>query len=830
MVSAEESETSTSSRTGLGLVALVALCVVGLALGVQWLRERRLELAAHPQLSGAIRTAGLAERVEVRRDERGIPHISAANEPDLWFGLGFVHAQDRLAQLLWLRQLARGRSAEWLGDDALPFDRFSRTLGFGAIADAHLGGLPESTRSVLEAYARGVTARIERVQRGEAGLPTALRALGVERSDVEAWSAADSYAVFKLLCWGTGPSIESGTVLDQLTQRLGGVGARPFEPKHEALQTVSLPFDPPDLPSTPGAATGADSVLAADHRVPILYGGTAWVLAPRHTASGRPILAADLHLAPTAPALLHQVHLNGADIDWAGAAIPGVPVLWAGRSASLAWAVLPARAVNSVYFLETIRDRHPVPLYNDGYRWLPVEQRVEVLRVREPSGALREEQWVVRKTRHGPLLDGLIEENGVRLALGWTGAIEGDGLGSLLAVPRARNVDEARASLETHHEPVVTVVFADGDGGGGFQVAGWLPRRPLPTSLQPVPGRIRTYDLLSRVPFAALPAASLDGSDWIAVSDARFETSRDRSSPGAGSRVATGEAEWLWRSGARAARLERLLGQYLARGRFDLRDASAVQADVTSAAGPALVRALVSIVGEPETLAPEEREILGVLRDWDGELASNSSASAVAAVLVEELTREIFVEPMGELLFDRYRALPQSDLASVMRGVLTAAARSKASGGWSERARVQSAAHRALRRSWARVVHQLGPNRERWSWDRLQSLRFAPFVPGQGSALESPRPLGGGPGTLAAAGHDSHFRVQRASLFRMAVDLAVEDEMLVALAPGQQEEPGHRHFSDGLASWLEGRPEVLRTSPELIESGGESRLLLEPAS
>ena len=49
----------------------------------------------------------------------------------------------------------------------------------------------------------------------------------VAAGDIEPWVAADSVAIFKLLCWGAGASIEAAAVLDRLTQRLGGVGARP---------------------------------------------------------------------------------------------------------------------------------------------------------------------------------------------------------------------------------------------------------------------------------------------------------------------------------------------------------------------------------------------------------------------------------------------------------------------------------------------------------------------------------------------------------------------------------------------------------------------------
>src|SRR4029078_1828990 len=49
-----------------------------------------------PKVEGEIQLAGLGAQVEVQRDRYGIPHIFAKSLEGAVFGLGFVHAQDRL--------------------------------------------------------------------------------------------------------------------------------------------------------------------------------------------------------------------------------------------------------------------------------------------------------------------------------------------------------------------------------------------------------------------------------------------------------------------------------------------------------------------------------------------------------------------------------------------------------------------------------------------------------------------------------------------------------------------------------------------------------------
>ena len=47
---------------------------------------------------------GLGSDVTVYRDERGMPHIFAANEHDLYYSVGYVMAQERLWQMDLIRR------------------------------------------------------------------------------------------------------------------------------------------------------------------------------------------------------------------------------------------------------------------------------------------------------------------------------------------------------------------------------------------------------------------------------------------------------------------------------------------------------------------------------------------------------------------------------------------------------------------------------------------------------------------------------------------------------------------------------------------------------
>ena len=52
-----------------------------------------------PTLDGTLRVRGVGANIEIRRDRFGIPHISAGDDADAWFGVGFCHGQDRAFQI-----------------------------------------------------------------------------------------------------------------------------------------------------------------------------------------------------------------------------------------------------------------------------------------------------------------------------------------------------------------------------------------------------------------------------------------------------------------------------------------------------------------------------------------------------------------------------------------------------------------------------------------------------------------------------------------------------------------------------------------------------------
>ncbi len=85
------------------VLTVLASLVVVLAIGVGG-----YVYSKQPTRQGQVELQRLQGSVTVRYDERGVPHIRAENEIDLYRTLGYVQAQDRLFQMEAMRRLARG--------------------------------------------------------------------------------------------------------------------------------------------------------------------------------------------------------------------------------------------------------------------------------------------------------------------------------------------------------------------------------------------------------------------------------------------------------------------------------------------------------------------------------------------------------------------------------------------------------------------------------------------------------------------------------------------------------------------------------------------------
>jgi penicillin amidase len=255
---------------------------------------------------------------------------------------------------------------------------------------------------------------------------------------------------------------------------------------------------------------------------------------------------------------------------------------------------------------------------------------------------------------------------------------------------------------------------------------------------------------------------------------------------------------------------------------------------VLSEGAAEFIETALAVAGAPESLGTQAREVARTLREWDGDASSLSVGAAVYHLFLDLLLRAVFEPEMGDDLLRRYLALGRWNPTQLLHRTLVAAREGRGeTEGWSDAGSVRQAVRSSLRDTWIRMTVQLGANREKWTWGRLHTLRFAPLWrdgwAGQDDGF-GPFPYDGDGASIRIAEYQplESFDTRVVSGYRFLVDTADLDQALTSLAPGQSEHPGHPHSADGLVRWRQDRPLLLSTNQLVLEESATARLELEP--
>ena len=403
------------------------------------LASHRLLSQPRPRYEGRLRMKGLSAPVEILRDKWGVPHIFAKTTPDLVFAQGFVHAQERLWQMDFNRRLVAGRLSEILGPVSIPLDRWMRTLTMRRVAESEVELLEGENRLLAEQYAAGINACIEREP-----LPLEFRLL---KCEPEPWTSANSLAWVEMMCWYLCVNWEAEILHAHLIARLGVDTAAGLEP---AVPPEWVRVVPPGVDySCIGSAALKSAAQARQFTGPGSrqgIGSNNWVLSGSRTNTGLPILANDMHLGMSAPAIWYENHLSSDDLHVSGVSFPGLPLVMAGHNEQLAWGFTNGFPDVQDLYMEHLRQT-PAGKTEYEFRgeWFEADVKREEIKVKGADPVV--EQVVI--TRHGPIINSLIKGEGMEtpLALRWTALDKADTFQTLLDMNRASSCEAFREAL-----------------------------------------------------------------------------------------------------------------------------------------------------------------------------------------------------------------------------------------------------------------------------------------------------------------------------------------------------------------------------------------------
>ena len=330
--------------------------------------------------------------VRIIRDEYGVPHVFAGDMFSLYFGYGYVTAEDRLFQIEMLRRTVIGGVAEVCGKDFIELDKMALRDGYSlAEIDAMVKKLDPKYRLILEKFAAGINKKISEFEKSKGLMPVEFVKFGFMPKK---WSAADVAAIYV----GTmavrysdfSSEMDNMALLKSLVEKYGKADAMKIfddvTPVCDQISPNTLTGDKYVVPFKTGSLEKIKSVMplakASSLRAerqklaallskvgfPIKLGSYTYLLSAKKTASGNAILASGPQMGFFSPAYLFEVGLHSPEMEIVGTTTPCYMNIMFGMNRDLAFTATAGVGNLSDIYVEKLNPKNKYEyLYNGRY-------------------------------------------------------------------------------------------------------------------------------------------------------------------------------------------------------------------------------------------------------------------------------------------------------------------------------------------------------------------------------------------------------------------------------------------------------------------------------
>lgn len=777
-----------------------------------------------PVRSGSLVLKQLKAPVSVDYDERGVPHIRAENEMDMYRALGYVHAQDRLFQMEMVRRLARGELAEILGPKLLETDKLFRTLGIRARADEMAAKLDLRKPSdvALISYLDGINQ-----YQNSHPVPLEFDVLKIPKRP---FTPQDTFAVSGYLAYSFAQAFRAEPALTFVRDKLGPTYLRIFDLEWhpEGVVNGQAAVTPSHKP--PALALGTrdwaglsqlaqlsqDALDAAG--VPMFEGSNAWAVSGKRTVSGKPLLAGDPHISYSAPAVWYEAHLTAPGFDLYGHYQALNPVALLGHNSQFGWSLTMFENDDVDLVAEKPNPENPNQVWVRG-QWVDLQTRMETIKVKGEADV----QLALRRSPHGPIISDAFKDSfgNTPIAMWWAFLeTENPALEAFYDLNRANTLEKARHAAEKIHSPGLNIVWANAGGDIGWWAAAKLPIRP--------PG--------------VNPNFILDGSTGEAEKTGfyNFSFNPQEENPARGY-IVSANNQPKPRSGVPvpgyyclADRVQRLDAALRDPDRkWDTAAAQALQLDSGNGYGPRILKDLMPIL-KSVTTDPYEKAFLEPLELWDGDYTRDSIAALLFTQLVYELAHATLADEMGEVQFNN---LIKTYTFDSMLPLLVADAKSP----WWDNVNTKPVESRfeTVRVAWINTLKHLesiyGKDLLQWNWGHAHTLTHVHPL-GMQKPLDrlfniGPFPVAGGretPDNMSTYIAPAPWSVKSGPSTRRVIDFAHPDKAVGINPVGQSGVLFDAHYSDQAALFAEGLyvPQYLSSAD--VKAHTKSTLTLHP--
>lgn len=795
-------------KTFLRIFIFLLILIGGIAgIAIYWTFYRPL-----PDYQGTLEQPELHQKVDIHWDNHGVPHIYANNKHDLYYSLGYVHAQDRLWQMTLNQMAAEGRFAEFLGKDLLPYDKLQRTLGFWRIARKIEKELSDSTRKQLQAYAKGVNTYIEEHPKS---LPIQFTLADMQPIK---WTITHSIAMARLMAWELNLAWKSELSYAYLAEHL------PSQKFSELLPDSPFLSAKQQRDTSQGWATSLMPLLHKNEQLRKLtgrrgnhVGSNAWAVNAEKSDTDFPLLAGDPHLGLHMPGKWYEVHLNLNGQNLSGATLAGAPIVVLGQNDHLAWSLTNMMLDDTDFYEEAVNPHNPEQYVLDTLAGDPVyenfQYQEEVIKIKNADDTV----FTRRLTKHGPVISEVFPEQQYVedrvITMRWTGQQTSNEIEALLTMNWARSFEEFQQGARKFKVPGQHFIYADKSGNiARLSLANIPIRSSNPVTLRE--GWEPSQDWQGFVAYEELPSEINPERGWVA---------------NANNKVATTENDHYlsiyWEPGARYQRIQQYLQQDQVITAQTFRQMqndpySLFARDITNIILPVLKKASRTNQYSFDTS-------ISYLENWDFSYGPSETAASILDVFLLKLSENTFRDEMTATVYNnfvKFSAIPERTIFRFLKDGSTFFDNTNTENQVETQEQIIA---RSMDEAIRYLQTEFGSEPFEWRWEQLHTITLEPSLFGQAAddpdasaALKlivdnllskGPYPASGTSTTINNGEYswNNPFDMILGPSIRRIIDFSDLSQTLSIIPTGQSGNPISQYYGDQTESWLNGQYKLL---------------------
>ncbi|MEQ6856992.1 penicillin acylase family protein [Lysinibacillus capsici] len=751
-----------------GIIAALALVAF---IGFTWFMNK-----SKPVIDGELAVTILDQDVTVTRDEKGVPHIFAKTDADLYRAQGYVQAQDRLFQMDLARRQASGRLSEIIGEATINTDKHFRTFSLRDAAEKSLDAYDDESKQVLEWYAEGVNAFITQAKESNT-LSYEFALLGYEP---EEWTVVDSLTIGKYMAYDLGGNWNTLAFRHWALQNFDEEKAKELFIKYPENASAIIEANI----QNPVAVAGQFSAEMLPNE---FNGSNNWVVSGDKTKSGTPILADDPHLGLSTPSIWYQMHLQSPQQNVSGVIFAGIPGIILGHNDEIAWGVTNVGPDVQDLYIEIPNPDNPTQFRYDG-KWEQAEVRDESIKVKDGETV----DFEVVVTRHGPIMTDLAfkdTEPTAQFSMQWTALQPTAELRAVLGFNKAKTWGDFEKALEDFKAPAQNFVFASKDGTIAYKANGQIPIRKQGEGQLPVPGDSSDYGWEGFIPWDELPTLVNPKEGFIATANNQV--------------IGEDYPYHITDFWAQPYRFERIKEVLEANDAITVEDMMALQMDQHNLYAREFLPDLLTSLKEKDQDG-KYAEVMAMLEKWDMVDAKESGAPLVFHTLMIKLQEVLFKDQMPEdmygIMYGKFNITDQ---------LLRTAYSGEKSIWIEEQGGIDETIYKAFELTIAQLEDQFGKNPSKWQWGDYHQLTFdhtlgsaSPILAAYFNAKKVP--IGGSKVTVQAADNDLAGNVDHGASWRFVVDVGDLSSAYHIVGPGQSGHVKSDWYQDQVLDWANG--------------------------